>query len=78
MVANRWLQAGTVLSVMGDPQLIYNTLIYPLRDLMGGILWLASYGGDRIYYRGRTYHLRKGGRVEDTDRPTASDERSST
>lgn len=64
MVANRWLQAGTVLTMMGDPGWIRGALLYPLRDLLGSILWLGSYGGDRFYYRGQTYRLREGGRVE--------------
>jgi len=69
MIVNRWLQAGTVLSVMGDSDWMRNTLIYPLRDLLGSILWIGSYGGDRFYYRGRTYRLREGGRVEDNEQP---------
>jgi ceramide glucosyltransferase len=69
MIANRWLQAGTVLSVMGDHDWAYNALIYPLRDLLGSILWLGSYGGDRFYYRGRTYRLGEGGRVEEGEQP---------
>lgn len=66
-ILNRWLQAGTVLSVMGDDQWIYHALIYPLRDLLGSILWLGSYGGDRFYYRGRIYRLKEGGQVEVTE-----------
>ncbi len=64
MVANRWLQAGMILGAMGDPDLIYNTMIYPLRDLLGSTLWLRSYGGENFYYRGKTYKLKHGGRVE--------------
>jgi len=64
MVVNRWLQAGTVLTMMGDTDWIRGMLLYPLRDLLGSILWLGSYGGDRFYYRGQTYRLREGGRVE--------------
>jgi len=64
MVANRWVQAGTVLGVMGDTDWVRGTVIYPLRDLLGGILWLGSYGGDRFYYRGSVYRLKEGGRVE--------------
>jgi ceramide glucosyltransferase len=64
MAANRWLQAGTVLGVMGDADWLRGTVIYPLRDLLGGILWLGSYGGDRFYYRGKTYRMKEGGRVE--------------
>ncbi len=64
MVANRWVQAGTVLLVMGDKDWLRGTIIYPLRDLLGSILWLGSYGGDRFYYRGQLYRLQQGGRVE--------------
>jgi len=64
MVANRWIQAGTVLRVMGDSDWLHGMLIYPVRDLLGSLLWVGSYGGDRFYYRGQTYRLREGGRVE--------------
>jgi ceramide glucosyltransferase len=63
-VVNRWVQAGSILLALGDPQWLRGTLLYPLRDLLGSILWLASYGGDNFYYRGRIYRLREGGRVE--------------
>jgi ceramide glucosyltransferase len=64
MAVNRWLQAFTILSVMGDPDLARNVAIYPLRDLLGSLLWLGSYGGDNFYYRGKIYKLKQGGRVE--------------
>jgi ceramide glucosyltransferase len=64
MAANRWLQAGPVLGVMGDSDWLRGTAIYPLRDMLGGILWLGSYGGDRFYYRGGVYRMKEGGRVE--------------
>ena len=64
MVLNRWLQAASILYVMGDPDLLRNVAIYPLRDLLGSILWLGSYGGDKFYYRGKIYTLKPGGRVE--------------
>ncbi len=63
-VVNRWLQAGVVLRVMGDRGWVYSALIYPLRDLLGSLLWLGSYGGDRFYYRGKIYRLKDGGQVE--------------
>jgi ceramide glucosyltransferase len=65
MVLNRWLQAGAVLRVMGDEGWMRGMMIYPLRDLLGSVLWLGSYGGDRFYYRGKVYRLRHGGRVEE-------------
>jgi len=64
MVVNRWVQAGVVLRVMGDSNWLRGMLIYPMRDLLGSLLWLGSYGGDRFYYRGQTYRLGEGGRVE--------------
>jgi ceramide glucosyltransferase len=63
-IVNRWLQAGAILRVMGDPNWLRSTLIYPLRDLLGSILWVGSYGGDNFYYRGKIYTLKQGGRVE--------------
>ncbi|MEI9979211.1 MAG: glycosyltransferase [Edaphobacter sp.] len=65
MVLNRWLQAGAILLVMGDEEWLRGMLVYPLRDLLGSVLWLGSYGGDRFYYRGKIYRLRQGGRVEE-------------
>jgi ceramide glucosyltransferase len=64
MVVNRWVQAGAVLRVMGDQDWVKGMLIYPVRDLLGSVLWLGSYGGDRFYYRGQVYRMREGGRVE--------------
>ena len=64
MVVNRWLQAGAILGVLGDDRWGKNVMIYPLRDVLGSLLWLGSYGGDKFYYRGKVYTLKPGGRVE--------------
>jgi ceramide glucosyltransferase len=64
MVYNRWMQAGAILWVLGDPEWAVNTFVYPVRDLLGSILWVASYGGENFYYRGKIYKLKEGGRVE--------------
>jgi ceramide glucosyltransferase len=64
-VVNRWLQAGAVLRVMGDRSWFRGMLLYPLRDLLGTVLWMGSYGGDNFYYRGKIYTLKDGGRVEE-------------
>ncbi len=66
-VVNRWLQAGSILVVMGDVDWVRHALLYPLRDLLGSILWVGSYGGDRFYYRGKIYKLKDGGTVEATE-----------
>ena len=67
MVVNRWLQAGAILGVLGDPDILYNAMIYPLRDVLGSLLWVGSYGGENFYYRGKIYKLKDGGRVESPD-----------
>jgi len=67
MVVNRWMQAGAILTILGDPDRVYNALIYPLRDALGSVLWVASYGGENFYYRGKIYKLKEGGRVESPD-----------
>ncbi len=64
-ILNRWLQAAAVLRVMGDRDWLRGMLLYPLRDLLGSVLWLGSYGGDKFYYRGKVYTLKHGGRVEE-------------
>jgi ceramide glucosyltransferase len=64
MVVNRWLQAGAVLTALGDAEWVGNAVIYPLRDLLGSVLWMGSYGGENFYYRGKIYKLKEGGRVE--------------
>jgi ceramide glucosyltransferase len=71
-IVNRWLQAAAILGVMQDPDLFSNVAIYPLRDLLGSILWLGSYLGDRFYYRGKVYVLKPGGRVEEANRNAAA------
>ncbi len=64
-VLNRWLQAAAILQVMGDEGWVRGMLLYPLRDMLGSVLWLGSYGGDKFYYRGKIYTLKGGGRVEE-------------
>ena len=63
-VANRFLQASTILVVMGEPQWERGALLYPLRDLLGSVLWANSYLGENFYYRGKIYRLKEGGVVE--------------
>lgn len=63
-LVNRWFQAGVVLNVLGDPGWMWGTWIYPLRDLLGSVIWVGSYAGSRFYYRGATYALDEAGTVE--------------
>ncbi len=69
MVANRWVQAFTILHALGDSDWLHGVMLYPLRDLLGWVLWMGSYGGDNFYYRGKIYKLKEGGRVEAPETP---------
>ena len=64
MVVNRWVQAFAILRALGDSDWLRGVMLYPLRDLLGWVLWVASYSGDNFYYRGKIYKLKDGGRVE--------------
>ncbi|HEV2647118.1 MAG TPA: glycosyltransferase [Acidobacteriaceae bacterium] len=64
MCVNRWLMAAVVLWALEDEQAGKPTLIYPLRDLLGFAVWVASYMGDRMQYHGGRYSLGVGGRFE--------------
>ncbi len=63
-VVNRFVQAATILRVLGEPDWERRALLYPLRDLLGSALWANSYLGENFYYRGKVYRLKQGGLVE--------------
>ncbi len=63
-VANRLIQGASILLVLGDPDWELHTLMYPIRDLLGSVLWVGSYLGENFYYRGKVYRLKQGGVVE--------------
>ena len=67
MCANRWLLARTVLWALGDEEAGRATLIYPLRDLLGFGVWVASYMGDRTQYHGGNYTIGRDGRFVPMD-----------
>jgi ceramide glucosyltransferase len=57
------MAAGVSQWVLREPSPWQSTLLYPLRDAMGLLFWLASYGSRRILWRGETYVLELGGRM---------------
>jgi ceramide glucosyltransferase len=65
---NRWVMAAVVLWALEDEQAGKPTLIYPLRDLLGFAVWVASYMGDTMQYHGGAYSLGVGGRFEPVER----------
>jgi ceramide glucosyltransferase len=61
---NRWVMAAGVLWALRDEQFALPTLIYPLRDLLGWVVWVASYVGSRMQYHGGLYSISQDGRFE--------------
>jgi ceramide glucosyltransferase len=67
---NRWMLAGGVLWALQDEQAAKPVLIYPLRDLLGFVVWVASYMGDRMTYHGGAYSISADGRFVPVARKT--------
>jgi ceramide glucosyltransferase len=62
---NRILQSLVVgYGVVGDPRALRLCWLYPVRDLLGFILWVSSYcGGSSFHWRGELYRFTPGGRI---------------
>ena len=39
-------------------------VLYPLRDLIGFFLWIASYGSNKLHWHGRIFELKPGGTMQ--------------
>ena len=59
-----FLRVGTALQVgagvLGDRQVLQNLWLLPLRDLVGFGLWVWSFAGNTIVWRGERFVLKKG------------------
>ena len=61
-MGNRMLLADAVgAGVVQERALARTLLLYPVRDLMGFCFWLASYGSNKVLWRGEQYTLEAGG-----------------
>jgi ceramide glucosyltransferase len=70
---NRVIQSIAVgWGIARDPRSLYLCWLYPLRDLAGFFVWIASYTSRRFYWRGETYAFGKGGRIAAEQRQTES------
>jgi ceramide glucosyltransferase len=67
---NRIVQCAAIgYGVIGDRRALRLCWLYPLRDLMGFVVWLASYGtGSSFHWRGELYRFTPGGRIESVSR----------
>jgi len=61
---NRVVQSLAVgWGIAGDRESALYCWLYPLRDLLGFVLWCASFAGSEIIWRGECYRLVSGGRM---------------
>ena len=66
-VLNRILMALVVgWGVVRDPYSLRGCWLYPVRDLLGFLLWCASFMGRTVVWRGVRFRLEAGGRMVKT------------
>jgi ceramide glucosyltransferase len=70
---NRFVQSIFIgYFVAGDHLALIRAALYPLRDLLGFIVWVASYcGGPTFHWRGELYRFTPGGRILSVTRAPA-------
>jgi ceramide glucosyltransferase len=63
-ILNRGIEAGAIgWGVVRDPRARSAPWLYPLRDLLGFVVWCASYVSRRAVWRDSRYELVEGGRI---------------
>ena len=62
-VFNRMLQAWVLLRVLGSERVGWYTAIYPLRDLLGFLVWCCSYLPADTRYHGTRFRIMPDGRL---------------
>ena len=71
--ANRMVQSIAVgWGVIGDRRALYLSWLYPVRDFLGFLTWLGSFGSRTFFWRGETYRFSKGGRIIPQNRAAES------
>jgi ceramide glucosyltransferase len=62
---NRFIQALAIgWGVTRDRNSLIYCWLYPLRDLLGFFVWIASYSGNEVIWRGERYKLQAEGKIE--------------
>jgi hypothetical protein len=54
--------------LLRDPRALCLAWLYPLRDLQGFLVWLASFFSRNFYWRGEMYRFTDEGRIVACDR----------
>jgi ceramide glucosyltransferase len=74
--ATRVALAALVSSlVVREPRPWWSAMLYPIRDLLGFLLWNASYLGNEVLWRGEVYELLRGGLMRNRSQSAARDTR---
>ena len=55
----------SAVTVLGDTQALRDLFLVPVRDLIAPVVWALGLVGNRIFWRGEVFHLKKG-RLERT------------
>ncbi len=63
-VINRWIEAYAMLRALDEKRISFYTLLYPLRDLLGFILWCCSYLPADTRYHGTRFRILPDGRLQ--------------
>jgi ceramide glucosyltransferase len=70
---NRTSQAIVVgWGVIGDSRALRYCWLYPFRDLMGFLIWMASFTSRTFLWRGETYRCDDGGKIIPQHRPAVN------
>lgn len=64
----RAAMAAAVLWALGEERPGPLAAVYPVRDLLGAAVWVASYVGSTMHYHGGAYELGPGGRFRPVER----------
>jgi len=62
-LVNRWVQAYAYLRILGAQRVGFQTLVYPLRDLLGFVVWLCSYLPADTRYHNTRFRIMPDGRL---------------
>ena len=66
---NRMIESLAIgWGVVRDPECLRKPWLYPLRDLLGFCIWVASYSTRRMTWRDGRFELVEGGRILERDR----------
>ncbi|MGA2904053.1 MAG: hypothetical protein ABSD98_09495 [Candidatus Korobacteraceae bacterium] len=73
LLAMAWLNRMLLAVVVGwgilrDPRCLSLCWLYPLRDLLGFCTWVASFTGNKFFWRGEPYEFGQDGRIRPVQR----------